>query len=382
MAALAARVRGHDPSAISGGVSFAPSDPRVIAAPLDASGARVYDRDRAREPRHVIAPRRQLVVLRHPPRVRARDARERRGGHAVSAPHREPTDARAARHRHRAPSRRRYRSRAFSSRPERYDARARLDAARPSLRRTAHCCECWERLEVKRARAAVACHACGEAFPMGKTEPFPLLCDPKIAMTLTRDAAGGGDGARRQSGGRLFPLRARLEGDARVGRHETTRSRVWRRDTRRTMRSPGRSPSSRSRRERRSSSRALSKKANARVSENGDRGVRGNVRRACAYARGAFTGRTRGCHRFRGTSGRYRARGRRGVRRRDRRVPHRRFASKDARGGGEKARRGRLRGFDGQIRRRPRRLGHRRLGRRRRRRGRHRDRTGLRRFDG
>ena len=46
VAALAARVRGHDPSAISGGVSFAPSDPRVIAAPLDASGARVYDRDR------------------------------------------------------------------------------------------------------------------------------------------------------------------------------------------------------------------------------------------------------------------------------------------------------------------------------------------------
>ena len=46
VAALAARVRWHDPSAISGGVSFAPSDPRVIAAPLDASGARVYDRDR------------------------------------------------------------------------------------------------------------------------------------------------------------------------------------------------------------------------------------------------------------------------------------------------------------------------------------------------
>ena len=189
VAALAARVRGHDPSAISGGVSFAPSDPRVIAAPLDASGARVYDRDRLGS--HGTLSRRGdswWFFDTHPEFVRetlASDAAVMRCPHLIGnrptrAPHAIVTERRAddgtgaAR---------------FLRDPNDTTSRARLDAARPSLRRTAHCCECWERLEVKRARAAVACHACGEAFPMGKTEPFPLLCDPKIAMTLTRDAS-------------------------------------------------------------------------------------------------------------------------------------------------------------------------------------------------
>ena len=189
VAALAARVRGHDPSAISGGVSFAPSDPRVIAAPLDASGARVYDRDRLGS--HGTLSRRGdswWFFDTHPEFVRetlASDAAVMRCPHLIGnrptrAPHAIVTERRAddgtgaAR---------------FLRDPNDTTSRARLDAARPSLRRTAHCCECWERLEVKRARAAVACHACGEAFPMGKTEPFPLLCDPKIAMTLTQDAS-------------------------------------------------------------------------------------------------------------------------------------------------------------------------------------------------
>jgi len=189
VAALAARVRGHDPSAISGVVSFAPSDPRVMAAPLDASGARVYDRDRLGS--HGTLSRRGdswWFFDTHPEFVRetlASDAAVMRCPHLIGnrptrAPHVIVTERRANDVTGAG---------GFLRDPNDSTSRARLAAARPSLRRTAHCCECWERLEVKRARAAVACYACGEAFPMPKTEPFPLLCDPKIAMTLKRDAS-------------------------------------------------------------------------------------------------------------------------------------------------------------------------------------------------
>jgi hypothetical protein len=46
VAAIAARVRGHVPSSADGD-ALAPGDRRAAAA-LDASGARVYDRDRLR----------------------------------------------------------------------------------------------------------------------------------------------------------------------------------------------------------------------------------------------------------------------------------------------------------------------------------------------
>ena len=185
MAAIAARVRGHVPSSADGD-AFAPGDRRAAAA-LDASGARVYDRDRLGS--HGTLSRRGdswWFFDTHPDFVRetlARDGSVMRCPHLVGkrptrAPHAIVTERRA--------------NDVFSARGGFLgivSKDVKDPTERPSLRRVAHCCECWERLEFKRLRAAVMCHACGEAFPKSKTEPFSLLCDPKIATSLKRDSS-------------------------------------------------------------------------------------------------------------------------------------------------------------------------------------------------
>ena len=185
MAAIAARVRGHVPSSADGD-ALAPGDRRAAAA-LDASGARVYDRDRLGS--HGTLSRRGdswWFFDTHPDFVRetlARDGSVMRCPHLVGkrptrAPHAIVTERRAN---------------DVSSARGGFLGIVSKDVKdpteRPSLRRVAHCCECWERLEFKRLRAAVTCHACGDAFPKSKTEPFPLLCDPKIATSLKRDSS-------------------------------------------------------------------------------------------------------------------------------------------------------------------------------------------------
>jgi hypothetical protein len=185
VAAIAARVRGHVPSSADGD-ALAPGDRRAAAA-LDASGARVYDRDRLGS--HGTLSRRGdswWFFDTHPDFVRetlARDGSVMRCPHLVGkrptrAPHAIVTERRAN---------------DVSSARGGFLGIVSKDVKdpteRPSLRRVAHCCECWERLEFKRLRAAVMCHACGDAFPKSKTEPFPLLCDPKIATSLKRDSS-------------------------------------------------------------------------------------------------------------------------------------------------------------------------------------------------
>ena len=352
-AALAARVRGHDPSAISGGVSFAPSDPRVIAAPLDASGARVYDRDRlgshgtfdraaataggSSTPTPSSCARRSRATRRSCG-VRTSSGTDRRARRTPSSPSAEPTTVQEPRV-------------FFATRTSRQVRRAR--ARRRALFAATHVRALLRVLGATGGQTRARCGGVPRAVRRSRwVRPSQmLLCDEGSgADALTRDASA----APTARAAKVVDVCFLCAPDWKETRalEDTRRDQIAGLEARHAtpMRSPaGRSPSSRSRRANGVESRA-EQKANARVSENGDRGVRGNVRRACAYARGAFTGRTRGCHRFRGTSGRYRARGRRGVRRRDRRVPHRRLLQRRARRRRKRARRGRLRGFDGQMR--------------------------------
>ena len=180
--------------------------------------ARVRPRP-AREPRHVIAPRRQLVVLRHPPRLRARDARARRLGHAVPAPRRQTTDARAARHRHRAPSERRlFRARRFSrNRLEgcKRSNRAPFAATRRALLRVlgkAGVQALARRGDVPRVR---------RCFPEEQNGTVPVAVRSENRDVGKARLVGGGDGARRHRRRRLFPLRARLERNTKKRRRET-----------------------------------------------------------------------------------------------------------------------------------------------------------------
>ena len=187
VAAIAARVRGHVPPSADG-AALAPSDRRAVA-PLE----RVYDRDRLGS--HGTLSRRGdswWFFDTHPDFVcetLASDASVVRCPHLIGnrptrAPHAVVTERRAndfpcaKTSLLREP---REQTSLFVLREE--------NSSRPSLRRAAHCRECWERLEVRRLRAAVTCHACGDAFPITKTEPFPLLCDPRVAMALARDVS-------------------------------------------------------------------------------------------------------------------------------------------------------------------------------------------------
>ena len=66
---------------------------------------------------------------------------------------------------------------------------------KPTLRKFAHCAECWERLCVKQQRAAVSCYSCGDSFAFSKTKAYPLLTDPTrdykrdLSATATARAA-------------------------------------------------------------------------------------------------------------------------------------------------------------------------------------------------
>ena len=171
--------------------------------------ARVRPRP-AREPRHVIAPRRQLVVLRHPPRLRARDARARRLGHTVPAPRRQPTDARAARHRHRAPSERRPSARRFSRmrHGSKRSERAPFAATRRALLRVLGA----SRVQAPARRGDVP--RVRRLFPEEQNGTVPVAVRSENRDVVKARLVGFGDGARRDRRRRLFPLRARLERDA------------------------------------------------------------------------------------------------------------------------------------------------------------------------
>ena len=137
VAAIAARVRGHVPSSADGD-ALAPGDRRAAAA-LDASGARVYDRDRLGS--HGTLSRRGdswWFFDTHPDFVRetlARDGSVMRCPHLVGkrptrAPHAIVTERRA--------------NDVFSARGGFLgivSKDVKDPTERPSLRRVAHCCE-------------------------------------------------------------------------------------------------------------------------------------------------------------------------------------------------------------------------------------------------
>ena len=185
VAAIAALVRGHVPRDNRDAVPLGATT-RLHPVAWDGTGVRVRDRDRLGSHGTLARDRggeRWLFFDTHPDFVAdtMQETDVQRCPHLVGnkptrSPHvivSERIEGEAGVDRFDGIDRFGSRERESSETPHRV-----VDQNKPTLRKLAHCCECWERLSVKRLMATTTCYQCQTNFPFGKTKAFPLSADP------------------------------------------------------------------------------------------------------------------------------------------------------------------------------------------------------------